>query len=101
VDAEQLDNGATIANVDLKLDKSVEPIPVDSTLTVRQRSALGLKYLLLTPGDSDEGLEQGSTLPISQAVPEPVDQDELFNMFQPEVRRRSRSTSPNTAAPSR
>ena len=87
VDAEQLDNGATIANVDLKLDKSVEPIPVDSTLTVRQRSALGLKYLLLTPGDSDEGLEQGSTLPISQAKPEPVDQDELFNMFQPEVRR--------------
>ena len=31
VDAEQLENGETIANVDLKLDKSVEPIPVDST----------------------------------------------------------------------
>lgn len=87
VNAEQLDNGATIASLDLKLDKSVQPIPVDSTVTVRQRSALGLKYLLLTPGDSDEGLAPGETLPISQAKPEPVDQDQVFNMFQPEVRR--------------
>ena len=29
----------------------------------------------------------GSTIPISQATPEPVDQDDVFNMFQPEVRR--------------
>jgi ABC-type transporter Mla subunit MlaD len=83
----QLEDGGTIAELDLKLDKSVEPIPEDSTVTVRQRSALGLKYLLLTPGDSDEGLPPGETLPISQARPEPVDQDQFFNMFQPEVRR--------------
>jgi virulence factor Mce-like protein len=87
VAAEQLDNGATIAQLELKLDKSVEPIPEDSTVTVRQRSALGLKYLLLTPGESDQGLPPGATLPISQATPEPVDQDQFFNMFQPEVRR--------------
>ena len=87
VNAEQLENGGAIAKLDLKLDKSVEPIPDDSTVTVRQRSALGLKYLLLTPGDSDEGLPAGDTLPITQAKPEPVDQDQFFNMFQPEVRR--------------
>lgn len=87
VTAEQLENGGTIAELELKLDKSVEPIPDDSTVTVRQRSALGLKYLLLTPGDSDQGLPPGDTLPITQATPEPVDQDQFFNMFQPEVRR--------------
>ncbi|MEX1219354.1 MAG: MlaD family protein [Solirubrobacterales bacterium] len=87
VNAEQLDDGVTIAKLQLKLDKSIQPIPEDSTVTVRQRSALGLKYLLLTPGDSSQGLPAGATLPITQATPEPVDQDQFFNMFQPEVRR--------------
>jgi len=87
VRAEQLEDGGAMAKLQLKLDKSVEPVPEDSTFTVRQRSALGLKYLLLTPGDSDQGLAPGGTLPISQAKPEPVDQDEFFNMFQPEVRK--------------
>jgi hypothetical protein len=87
VRAEQLDDGGAVAKLQLKLDKSVQPIPVDTTYTVRQRSALGLKYLLLTPGESDQGLEPGGTLPISQAKPEPVDQDQFFNMFQPDVRR--------------
>lgn len=87
VRAEQLEDGGAVAKLQLKLDKSVQPIPEDTTFTVRQRSALGLKYLLLTPGQSDEGLEPGSTLPLSQAKPEPVDQDQFFNMFQPDVRK--------------
>ena len=52
VKAEQLDDGRSIAVATMKLDKSVEPIPEDSTVLVRQRSAMGLKYLLLTPGQS-------------------------------------------------
>ena len=87
VNAEQLEDGGTVAKLELKLDKSVEPIPENSTVTVRQRSALGLKYLLLTPGNSSQGIPPGDTLPITQATPEPVDQDQFFNMFQPEVRR--------------
>ncbi len=83
----QMDNGRTIVNLQLKLDQSASPIPDNSTVVVRQRSALGLKYLLLTPGDSDRDLPEGGTLPITQAVPEPVDQDQFFNMFQPDVRR--------------
>jgi virulence factor Mce-like protein len=86
VKAKQLDDGRSIAVVSMKLDKSVEPIPEDSTVLVRQRSAMGLKYLLLTPGDSDEGLKPGGTLPESQAD-EPVDMDQWFNMFQEPVRR--------------
>jgi ABC-type transporter Mla subunit MlaD len=82
----QLENGRTIVNLSLKIDQSAAPIPDNSTVVVRQRSALGLKYLLLTPGDSDQEIPDGGTLPISQAVPEPVDQDQFFNMFQPDVR---------------
>lgn len=86
VTAEQREDGETIAKLDLKLDKSVQPIPVDSEITVRQRSAMGLKYLLLTPGDSDQGLKSGGTIPLDQAT-EPVDMDQWFNMFQEPVRR--------------
>ncbi len=42
--------GSVDAKLDLKLDKSVDPLPVDSTFVVRSRSALGLKYLQITPG---------------------------------------------------
>jgi len=87
VEPVQMDDGRTIVDLGLKLDQSVKPVPENSTVVIRQRSALGLKYLLLTPGDSDEGVPEGGTLPLSQAKPTPVDQDELFNMFQPDVRR--------------
>ncbi|MBN8867695.1 MAG: MCE family protein [Solirubrobacterales bacterium] len=86
VTAKQLDDGRSIAVASMKLDKSVQPIPEDSTVLVRQRSAMGLKYLLLTPGKSDQGLKVGGTLPESQAE-EPVDMDQWFNMFQAPVRR--------------
>ncbi|MCB0869705.1 MAG: MCE family protein [Solirubrobacterales bacterium] len=86
VKAKQLDDGRSIAVATMKLDKSVEPIPDDSTVLVRQRSAMGLKYLLLTPGKSGEGLKAGGVIPESQAD-EPVDMDQWFNMFQEPVRR--------------
>lgn len=85
VKAKQLDDGRSIAIATMKLDKSVEPIPDDSTVLVRQRSAMGLKYLLLNPGKSGEGMKPGATLPESQAE-EPVDMDQWFNMFQRPVR---------------
>ena len=81
------DNGETIAVAELQLDRSVKPIPDDTTVLVRARSAVGLKYLLLTPGNSDQGLPAGGTLGLSQARPEPVDMDQYFNLFQEPVRR--------------
>lgn len=86
VKAKLLDDGRSIAVASMKLDKSVQPVPVDSTVLVRQRSAMGLKYLLLTPGESAEGLKPGGMIPESQAE-EPVDMDQWFNMFQEPVRR--------------
>ena len=47
---ETLDDGTTIAVLTLELDKGVAPLPRDSTLLVRPRSARGLKYVEITRG---------------------------------------------------
>jgi phospholipid/cholesterol/gamma-HCH transport system substrate-binding protein len=83
----QLDNGAVVAELDLSLDKSAEPIPANSTMIIRPKSPLGLKYLQIVPGDSGKGLEAGETIPISAARPEPVDIDQFFSMFDEPTRK--------------
>jgi virulence factor Mce-like protein len=75
------------AKLDLQLDRSVDPLPTDSDVIVRSRSALGLKFLQITPGHSSQGLPEGGTLGLARARPEPVDIDQLFNTFQDPVRR--------------
>jgi ABC-type transporter Mla subunit MlaD len=82
----QYENGAVAAELDLKLDKSAEPIPADSTMIIRPKSPLGLKYLQIVPGDSSKGLEAGETIPQSAARPEPVDIDQFFDMFDEKTR---------------
>jgi virulence factor Mce-like protein len=75
------------AKLNLKLDRSVQPLPADSTLIIRSRSALGLKFLEITPGRSDDGLPEGGELAIEQARPEPVEMDEFFSTFDGATRR--------------
>jgi len=82
----QLANGNVAAELTLSLDKSAEPLPVDSTLTVRPKSALGLKFLQVTPGSSEKGFEAGETIPVTAAKPEPVDIDQFFDMFDEKTR---------------
>jgi phospholipid/cholesterol/gamma-HCH transport system substrate-binding protein len=77
----QLSDGRTAAELSLSLDKSAEPIPVNSTIMIRPKSALGLKFLQITPGDSSKGFAAGSTIPLKAARPEPVDIDQFFSMF--------------------
>src|SRR3982751_4704199 len=76
-----LENGEVAAELTLSLDKNAEPLPVDSTITVRPKSALGLKFLQVTPGNSRKGFEAGETIPVTAAKPEPVDIDQFFSMF--------------------
>jgi ABC-type transporter Mla subunit MlaD len=52
---------------------------------VRQRSALGLKYLQLTNGTSRTKLKEGDTIPLSQTKV-PVQFDELFRLFDRKTR---------------
>ncbi len=75
------EDGEVNALLDLKLDKSVEELPVDSTVIIRSRSALGLKYVQIVRGDSEEGYPEGAMLPLAAARPEPVEIDELFSTF--------------------
>ena len=75
------EDGKTTARLDLKLDADADPLPTDSTVTVRAQSSLGLKYLEITKGTSNEGFAEGSELPLSAARPEPVDFDEVLSTF--------------------
>ena len=70
-----------VAKVDMDLNEDVKPLPVNSTLVVRSRSALGLKYLQVNRGTSSQGFEPGATVPLTAARPEPVEIDQVFNMF--------------------
>jgi phospholipid/cholesterol/gamma-HCH transport system substrate-binding protein len=83
-------NGETAAKITMKLEKRLEPLPVDSTLIVRPRSALGLKYVEITPGSSRSGFRAGDTVPIAQATPRPVEIDEVLNAFDDRTREGSR-----------
>jgi virulence factor Mce-like protein len=69
----------------LKLEKSVEPLPANTRAIVQSVSAIGLKYLELEKGNSSRTLKAGSTIPIDQTR-EPVEIDELFNMFDKKTR---------------
>jgi ABC-type transporter Mla subunit MlaD len=82
----QLGHGAIAAELDLSLDKGAEPIPANSTMIIRPKSPLGLKYLQIVPGDSSKGLAAGATIPLSAARPEPVDIDQFFDMFDEKTR---------------
>jgi phospholipid/cholesterol/gamma-HCH transport system substrate-binding protein len=83
----QIGDGRIAAELDLSLDKGAEPIPANSTMIIRPKSPLGLKYLQIVPGDSKQGLKAGSTIPLSAARPEPVDIDQFFDMFDEKTRK--------------
>jgi ABC-type transporter Mla subunit MlaD len=83
----QKKNGEVEAELTLSLDKSAEPIPNDSTIEVRPKSPLGLKYLQITPGSSTVGYKAGETIPVRFATPEPGDIDKFFDMFNAPTRK--------------
>jgi virulence factor Mce-like protein len=83
----QTGDGKVAAELTLKLDKNVELLPVDSTITIRPKSALGLKFLQITPGDSSKGFKAGERIPVSASTPEPVDIDQFFDMFDEPTRK--------------
>ena len=48
-------------------------------MIVRSQSALGLKYLEINKGTSDEGYPEGSILPLAAAHPQPVEIDQVLS----------------------
>jgi virulence factor Mce-like protein len=70
-----------VAKVNMELNQDLNPLPTNSTVVVRAKSALGLKYLEINRGNSSQGFKPGSTIPLTAAQPEPVEIDQVFNMF--------------------
>ena len=84
------ETGELFSQLELALDPDVEELPVDSTVTVRARSALGLKYLEIAQGESSEGYGTGSIIPLT-AAREPGDIDDLLNTFDEPTREASQA----------
>jgi virulence factor Mce-like protein len=79
-------DGTSVALLGLKLERDQMPLPKDSTLLIRTKSALGLKYVEVTRGTSDDGFGDGDTIPLTAAKPAPVEFDEFVNMFDDKTR---------------
>jgi ABC-type transporter Mla subunit MlaD len=75
--------GRVTAVATLHLEKKVEPLPVDTKAIVLSVSAIGLKYLELEKGSSTKTLKAGQEIKLAR---EPVDIDQLFNMFDEKTR---------------
>jgi len=76
---------AATAKIDMKLDKTVEPLAADTKLRVRPRSALGLKYVELIPGKEKATLRAGSTISVKNAS-EPLEIEDFLSTFDRDTR---------------
>jgi virulence factor Mce-like protein len=81
VEPQQTEDGDVSVLMNMALDPQVDPLPVDSKVLVRSRSALGLKYLEITRGSSNEGYRAGDVMPLSAAEVKPVEIDEVLGTF--------------------
>jgi len=84
--------GRDLAALALELDPEVAELPRDSTFVIRARSALGLKYVEITPGRAGTGWAEGATVPASAARPAPVELDEVLSTFDARTRRNAQRT---------
>jgi virulence factor Mce-like protein len=76
----------SIAVVQLKLDKDIEPLAVDTRVAVRPRSALGLKYLELVPGSARRTFQDGDTVPLRNAGAGSPELEDVLSTFAPRTR---------------
>ncbi len=87
----RLADGRVVAELELKLETTVKPLPVDSTVLIRPRSALGLKYVELTKGTQARGYADGALVKLARARPTPVEFDEVLSTFDAPTRTAIRS----------
>ena len=109
------ETGGAVARLNLKLDKSAEPLPRDSVFRVRYRSSFGLKYLEIVRGTADgapegftfDGTDDGATCALptdpeafASEIPEPArngcfqsqtEFDDINNTFDTETRTNART----------
>jgi virulence factor Mce-like protein len=76
----RLPDGTTGAQATLSIDQNTPALPVDSSVAVRPRSTLSLKYLELDRGTSKRAIPDGGRLEVSNARSY-VELDEVIRMF--------------------
>jgi len=81
----QLPGGTVGAVATLKLSQSVGGLPIDSTATIRTKSALGLEYLDITRGRSPRLIPDGGTITLSQTRQQ-VELDQVYGIFDARTR---------------
>ncbi len=81
----RLNNGNIGAQLTLKLSTQQGTVPVDSTVTIRLRGALGQKYVDLVKGTSKHAYADGGTMSLSHTSV-PVQLDQVFGIFTPKTR---------------
>jgi ABC-type transporter Mla subunit MlaD len=82
----RLPDGTVGAEATMKIDSDAADVPVDSTLDLRPRSVLGLKYVDLHRGRSKDVFEDGDVMP-QDAVTYPVELDDFHRIFDRRTRR--------------
>ena len=92
VEVKREKDGSNRALLRLKLDKVVQPLPKDSTFGIRPKSLLGLKYVDIVRGRSEDGFADGDVVPASANRPEQVELDELADTFDARTRRNQQVT---------
>jgi virulence factor Mce-like protein len=92
ITSERTGTGRTVALLDLELDKRVEPLPKDSRLMIRPRSALGLKYVQLSVGHSKQTFAPGDTIPIANSSKQPLELEDVLASFPPQTRDDARAS---------
>ena len=70
IDPARTASGQPIAVLNLALNKTIQPLPVNSTWRIRLKGAIGLKYLQLTPGNSPQTMPNGATVSVSRTSAE-------------------------------
>jgi virulence factor Mce-like protein len=74
-------DGTAAAVVDLHLEQDVGPLPRDSTVRIRPKSPLGLKYVAIRRGSEKATYPAGSTIALVKGATRPVEVDDFFSMF--------------------
>ena len=85
IDPIRLPDRSAGARLTLKLDQKATPLPADTTVRIRPRSALGLKYVEVTRGTAADTLTDGQTISAGQEALAPELQ-EFFNIFDEKTR---------------
>lgn len=79
-------DGPATARLHLSLDRSVEPLPVDTRFRIRPAGSLGVDLVEVVRGRSSRGFAEDAVVPSSAVLDDAVALGDLLDTFTPETR---------------